>query len=105
MNVNRSFSQLSISKEQPKKKKMATITATNQSDNQIVQERNGSDQDEGNEPLPMSYMQSLKPSYLNVPDKIFKEMLSKTIENGDHIIPSLNTTEKLQLVRQITEAT
>jgi hypothetical protein len=59
-----------------------------------------------NESLSINYMQGFKPHYLRVSDKIFKQMLSNAIQDdGDHIIQALNTKEKLQFVRQMTEAT
>ena len=109
MNVNRSFSQLSISQENPKKK-MATATraetiTNDQSNNQILPVLNANNQKETDESLPLNSLSSLKPSYLKVPDKIFKQMLSNAIEGGDQIVQYLDTHEKLQFIRQMTEAT
>jgi hypothetical protein len=50
-------------------------------------------------------MQLFKSQYLKVSDQIFKQMLSNAIPNGDTIIQYLNTNEKVQFVRQMTEIT
>ena len=71
MNINRSFSQLSISQENVKKKKTTTTTTT-QSSNQILTVANGDNQEENNESLFMNHVQKFKPSYLKVSDEIFK---------------------------------
>jgi hypothetical protein len=54
---------------------------------------------------PVNCLRKYVPRYLSIPDKVFKEMLSSTIKDGDKIAQSLNTNEKLQFVRQITEVT
>ena len=100
--VNRSFSQLSISHEHIKKKK---ITATNQSNNQVLTVVNGDNQEENHESLSTHYVQKFKVHYLKVPDKIFKQMLSNAIKDGSEIIRYLDTSEKVQFVRQMTEVT
>ncbi|CAF1411814.1 unnamed protein product [Rotaria sordida] len=53
----------------------------------------------------MNYIQKLKPQYLKISDQIFKQMLSNAIENGDKLVKCLDTNEKLQFVRQMTEVT
>ena len=61
--------------------------------------------EENNESLPTSYMQRFKPHYLKVSDQIFKQMLSNAIKDGDKIVEYLDTNEKVQFVRQMTEVT
>ena len=46
-----------------------------------------------------------KPRYLRMSDKVFKQMLSNKIEHDDNIIQCLDTKEKIEFVRQMTEAT
>lgn len=77
--------------------KTTTTTA-----NQVV---NGNNHEENDKSLPMNYIQRLKPSYLKVSDKIFKQMLSNATNDADKIVPCLNTNEKLEFVRQMTEIT
>ena len=48
-------------------------------------------------------MRDFKPPYLQVSDRIFKKLLSNATAEGDEIIPCLNTNEKLQFIRQMTE--
>lgn len=47
----------------------------------------------------------VKPHYLRVSDKIFKQMLSEALQNDYEIVENLNTKEKIASVRQITELT
>ena len=55
----------------------------------------------------MYQMQSFKPHYLKVSDTKFKQMLLNVMEGdvGDKIIQSLDTNEKLQIIRQMMEVT
>ena len=109
MQVNRSFSQLSISQENTKKKKIKT--RNNQSNNELLNVMNGDNTQEKkkeenhDESVSMNYMQNLKPHYLKVSDQIFKQMLSTAIKDSDKIVQSLDTNEKLQFVRHLTEVT
>ncbi|CAF3912234.1 unnamed protein product [Rotaria sp. Silwood1] len=108
IDVSRSFSQLSISQgNKPKRnKRTTTTTTTDETNNQLVKVVNGQNQKENdNELLPMNSIQRFKPSYLKISDQGFKQMLSNGIDNGDEIIQCLNTDEKLQCVRQMTEKT
>ena len=41
-----------------------------------------------------------QPKYLNVPDSVFKHMLSLSLEDNESIIHMLNDTTKLQMIRQ-----
>jgi hypothetical protein len=43
------------------------------------------------------------PKYLNVPDHVFKNMLSTTLEGMENIVQSLDTPEKLQYTRVYTQ--
>ncbi|CAF4090544.1 unnamed protein product, partial [Rotaria sordida] len=112
--VSRSFSQLSISQRNLKKTK-STI-GNNSSNNEILnvvtdtneklqQQQQHKKQEEDNDLLPTNYVQQFKPSYLKVSDKIFRRMLLNSIEDGNKIVQCLNTNEKLQFVRQMTETT
>lgn len=97
--VNRSLSQLSISRDNSKKKKKATTAtvtpqANNPSNNGLpngtdlhVQMQNTHDGEEHGDEVPSnSYMQQLKPSYLQAPDRVFKQMLSSAIKDGDQLV-------------------
>ncbi|CAF1491381.1 unnamed protein product [Rotaria sordida] len=88
--LDKSFSQISMSEENAKKTK-ATIA-----DNQVYKEHNE---------LSQSYLENFKPRYLKVSNRIFKQMLSDAIENASKLIVSLNTSEKLHTVREMTEVT
>ncbi|CAF3388326.1 unnamed protein product, partial [Rotaria sp. Silwood2] len=109
--VSRSFSQLSIS--QRNRKKTKSTPGNNSSNNEIsnvvtdanekLQQQN--EQEENNELLSTNYVKQFKPSYLKVSDKIFKRILSNSIEDGNEIVQCLNTNEKLQFVRQMAETT
>ncbi|CAF4560060.1 unnamed protein product, partial [Rotaria magnacalcarata] len=112
INVSRSFSQLSILQRNSKKKK--STSRNNLSDNDAVhatandnqqqqhRDHNVEDMDHSSEE---SYMQQFKPRYLRVSDKIFKRVLSNTIDQDNNMVKNLDTKEKLELVRQVTEAT
>ena len=50
-------------------------------------------------------IQQYKPHYLTLSDGIFKEMLSNAVQDGDTVVRCLNTDEKLQMLRQMTEIT
>jgi hypothetical protein len=47
--------------------------------------------------------EDFKPRYLNVSERVFKKILSTSIENGDKLIPFLNTNERLDFVSQMAE--
>jgi hypothetical protein len=83
--LDKSLSQLSISQGNRKKKK-----TNGQLNNQ-------------NDELSMNSTEKYKPRYLKVPDRIFKQLLSNTIDNGHKVIQCLDTKEKLDFIRQITE--
>ena len=63
----------------------------------------GGQQDEPS--LPSDENRSRKPTYLKVPDQVFVRMLSKAIEDGDRIVEYLNTKEKIDFIRHMTELT
>ena len=46
-----------------------------------------------------------KPAYLRVPDHKFVRMLANATTNGDRIVQYLNTKEKVDFIRQMTELT
>ena len=60
---------------------------------------------DSHEPSSMCSLQRSKPRFLKTPDRIFKKMLSKVSADNLNMAQCLNTKEKLQLVRQLTEAT
>ena len=90
--IDKPLSQLSISQGDPKKKR-----ATSPIIPILISQHS-------NEPS-TSYMESFKPRYLKVPDRIFQQMLSSAIENGAKVVQCLDTTEKLHFVRRMTEVT
>jgi len=103
--LDKPLSQLSISPRKPKKTKKtittppppaATATAITTTATIISNQEN--------EPS-TSCLEKFIPRYLKVPDRIFKQMLSNSIENGYLISRCLDGPEKLQFVRQITEMT
>ncbi|CAF3315055.1 unnamed protein product [Rotaria sp. Silwood2] len=105
--VSRSFSQLSISQKNTKKTKSAVEKhlPDNERLNSVYTHGHNKQHENQHEDVPKKYRSQFKPRYLTVPDNIFKEMLSNSIEDGDQIIPCVNTKEKLQFVRQMTETT
>ena len=110
-NVSRSFSQLSISQNDPKKQKTENNNQQRHKvskgmNNDNKQEKKNEDADNSDDAVTTNYLQTFKPRYLRVSDKQFKQMLSDTIKDtNDTTIQSLDTKEKLQLARQITEVT
>ena len=46
-----------------------------------------------------------KPAYLRVPDHTFVRMLANATTDGDRIVQYLNTKEKVDFIRQMTELT
>ena len=116
--MDRSFSQLSISQRSTKRKK-SSVTRHNQSVNNNnsnellkgINENNNQTntkrkkQVDYNESFAMNCMQKFKPDYLKVSDNQFKQMLLNATPDNDIIVRALNTHEKLQFVRQMTEVT
>ncbi|CAF4487867.1 unnamed protein product [Rotaria sp. Silwood2] len=112
IHISQSFSELSISQMNPKKTK-STIE-DQQSDKEVLdlvngdineqQQQENNKHEEDNDLVSTNYVKRFKPRYLRVSDKILKQMLSNAVEDGDKIIQCLNSNEKLQLVRQMTEA-
>jgi len=47
--------------------------------------------------------EDFKPRYVNVSERLFKKILSTSIETGDKLIPLLSTTPRLHFVSQMTE--
>ena len=111
--MNQSFSQLSISQRDFKKKKKNTdIHRSHQELSKIVDNNNNqstqqNDKEENKKSSSsiINYEEKSKPQYLKVSDRVFKQMLSKSIKDGDKIVQLLDTDEKLQFVRQMTEVT
>ena len=89
------LSQLSISEGDRKRTKIVTSTTMISNDKSINK----------NDKLPTKSLQNDKPRYLNVSDRIFKQMLSNSIANGHKLVQCLDHKEKLQFIRQMTEIT
>ncbi|CAF5047696.1 unnamed protein product, partial [Rotaria sp. Silwood1] len=94
--LDKPFSQLSISQEDAKDTKPTTATTTAFVNDEISS---------GNNEPTNNYLENFIPRYLKVPDPVFKRMLAESIENGSKLIEPLNTSEKLHVVREITEIT
>ncbi|CAF4354896.1 unnamed protein product, partial [Adineta steineri] len=92
VHMSQSFSELSISQRNIKKRK--SITSNNKKD-----------EDDNDEPLSINSMQRFKPHYLRVSDKVFKQMLSNVIKDDHKTIQSIDTNEKIQFLREMTELT
>ena len=106
MQVNKSLSQLSISHENPIKKiKLKNTSSNNNLSKELkdLDQNNQQQRQQEKAKQSVNYIQKFTPGYLNVSDKVFKEMLSTAIKDGDKVVQSLDTNEKLQFVRQITE--
>ena len=113
--ASRSLSQLSISQQTKKKKKKKSTLANKRSTgitlnvvnhhhgNHYQQQKN--QQQEDNDSLSTNHIKIFKPRYLRMSDKIFKQMLSNEIEHSDNTIQCFDTEEKIEFVRQMTEAT
>ena len=112
------ISHLSISQGISKKRKSATIeeTITTETTNQSTNETSNvvthddhqqemNVQEENDEQLPIATIKNFKPKYLKVSDRVFKKMLSNAIHDGHQLVQCLDTNEKLQIVRQMTEIT
>ena len=46
-----------------------------------------------------------KPAYLKVPDHLFVRMLANAITDGGRLVQYLDTKEKVDFIRQMTEVT
>ena len=119
--VNRSLSQLSISQEtNPKKKKMPSSSDTIIETTAVIDHPPvnvlPSEPTKDNEPemdienqnklcITTNSIKKFQPHYLTVSNEIFKQLLSDAIEGGDQLVQCLDTDEKLQVVRQMTEVT
>ena len=64
-----------------------------------------SQQHEHSDSLSTNHIRIFKPRYLRMSDKVFKQMLSNEIEHDDNTIQCLDTKEKIEFVRQMTETT
>ncbi|KAF9746147.1 hypothetical protein NGRA_3545, partial [Nosema granulosis] len=110
MSINRSFSQLSVSQGDSKKKKV-TASNNDESNHDILETVNDdaaaeeTEIEENDTSSPNNCIQRFKPKYLRVSDHIFKQMLSDACKDVDPIIGVIDTNEKLQFVRQMTEVT
>jgi len=109
IHINRSFSQLSLLQNDSKKKKLMKTTNLQSTHNELSSKIiNNTNNDNDDNAVTINYLQKIKPHYLKVSDNKFKQMLSNAIKNDNDkiiIIQALDTQEKLQLIRQITEIT
>ena len=85
--MNKSFSQMSISRGQSKKNKTS--------------EKRKSGNKTQRDPVPDRSKSTLLPRYLTTSDKAFKHMLATATTDGYQITPWLDTTEKLRSARQL----
>ena len=88
MPMNKSFSLISISQGQSKKNKSSKTIKTG--NKKQLDQRSSSSRS------------TLLPRYLTTPDKAFKQMLVRAIPDGLQIVQWLDTDEKLQSARQLT---
>ncbi|CAF4557491.1 unnamed protein product [Rotaria sp. Silwood2] len=86
------FSQLSISPEDVKDTNTRTTTIVVH--NEVNNVHNHSTN---------NYLENFKPHYLKVSDRIFKRMLAEAIEDGSKLLKCVDTPEKLNAVRKLTE--
>jgi hypothetical protein len=94
--LDKPLSKLSISQgDHRKRTKTTTVTMT--TNDQCIAENN--------ELSSVMATENFRPSYLKVPDRIFKQMLSNAIENGSKIVQCLDIPEKLHFVRRVSEIT
>ena len=93
--ISKSLSQLSIAQGNPKKKKTITTTTTTTNNNKQSNKKNNERSSKSAE--------DYQPHYLKVPDRILKQLLSDTIENGHLTVQCLDTKEKLDIIRQMVE--
>lgn len=98
--INQSFSQLTVSQQNLKRTKAIPSTGTDAATSQDQSQAARSN----DETLPMN-LKEYKSLYRNVSDKTFKRMLSQAVTDGDQLVCSIDTHEKLQFIRQITELT
>ena len=94
-NVSQSLSQLSIFKEnetKTKKKKKKHAASSKTTPHNDRKEKKNADQ-------------SFKPHFSKVSDRVFKQILSNAIKGGHQLVQCLNTEEKIQFIRHMTELT
>ena len=83
---------------------MTTSNVCNNYNNNHHQQQQKNQQHEHNGSVSTNRIRIFKPRYLRMSDKVFKQMLSNEIEQGDTTIQYLDTKEKIQFVRQMAEA-
>ena len=101
-NVSQSLSQWSISKENganTKKKKKEHVASPKNMSRKGRKEKKTKKKNEENPD------QSFKPHFLKVSDRVFKQILSNAIKGGHQLVQCLNTEEKIQFIRHMTELT
>ena len=91
MHMDKSFSQLSISQQFLKKTKMNDLS-------NVLNKKNNQPQE-----IPISFVSTLVPRYLTGSDRIFKQMLSRAVNDGEQIVQWLDTNEKLKSTRQLAQ--
>lgn len=108
IHLSQSLSQFSISANSTKK--MKSKTKDNQKYDQIfentIDNTNKREQEEQNDIFSAIHsIEAFKPNFLEISDETLKELLVSELQNGDNIIEHLDTSEKLQFVREMTDAT
>ena len=81
-----------------------TSNVSNDDNNNHHHQQQKNQQHEHNGSVSTNHIRIFKPRYLRMLDKMFKQMLSNEIEQGDTTIQYLDTKEKIQFVRQMAEA-
>ena len=99
--MSQSMSQLSISQENPKKKRKSNNIEPG---GQMAEAINviGQKKEDHRQKRPVNHLSEFVPQYLNVSNRKFKQLLLSHVKDKRDIISSLNTREKLGFVRQIT---
>ncbi|CAF3940428.1 unnamed protein product [Adineta steineri] len=92
VHMSQSFSELSISQINTKKKKS-------------ISKNNKKDKDDNDVSASIHSIQRFKPHYLRVSDNVFKQMLSNVINDDHKTIQSIDTNEKIRFLREMTELT
>ena len=76
-----------------------TSNVSNDYNNNHHRQQQKNQQHEHNGSVSTNHIRIFKPRYLRMSDKMFKQMLSNDIEQGDTTIQYLDTKEKIQFVR------
>ncbi|CAF4817519.1 unnamed protein product, partial [Rotaria sp. Silwood2] len=94
--IDKSLSQLTISQPSPKKQKMINNEIEQVTTNGISKKENSKSKKQINHNNDDSYI----PDYLKVSNRIFRQMLISSLEDADKIVKRLNTSGKINYIRQ-----